>query len=77
MVLKIEIQEAQENVLVYEKGAHRGVPLHSCYPEPKGRGVVHAAAGQERSVSSPEEEGGKKNGTASLFRFTRHKQWVS
>lgn len=51
VVLKIEIQEAQENILVCEKGAHGGVPLHGRYPEPEGRGVVHAAVGRERGVS--------------------------
>lgn len=57
MVLKIEIQEAHENVLIYEKSTHCGVLLHGLYPDPKSWGVVHTAAGQERSVSSPEEEG--------------------
>lgn len=72
MVLKIEIQEAQENVLIYEKSTHRGVLLHSIYPEPKSWGVVHAAAGQERSVSSPEKEGIRENGTChSLFRYQK------
>lgn len=75
MILKIEIQEAQENVLIYEKSTHRGVLLHGLYPEPKSWGVVHTAAGQERSVSSREEESIRENGTCRSLESK--KKWAS
>lgn len=34
IVLEVEIQEAQENVLVYEQSTDCGVLLHGSYPDP-------------------------------------------
>jgi hypothetical protein len=48
VVLEIEIQEAQEDALISVQSTHCRVLLHGGYPEPQHRGVIHAAARQER-----------------------------
>lgn len=44
VVLEIEIQEAQENVLINVQSAHCGVLLHGGYPEPQHWGVIHTVS---------------------------------
>lgn len=48
VVLKIEIQKAQENILIDEQGTDCGVLLHGGDPDPEHRGVIHAAARQQK-----------------------------
>lgn len=70
VVLEIEIQEAQENVLINVQSAHCGVLLHGGYPEPQHWGVIHTAARQGKDKVG-------KGDTIHSVDYKETKIWVS